>query len=80
MSHPWKTGSTEILIKEPRYHDKTVLLATYKISPSNLVVIQKGAYAGKYRVSGEEATKHPLTTNGSIAVRAVPLEKLERIE
>lgn len=75
-----QTSPTQILIKEPRYHDKTVLLATYKIAPANLVVIQKGAYAGKYKLSGEEATKHPLTTNGSISVRAVPLEKLERVE
>lgn len=67
-------------IKEPRYHDRTVLLACHKIMERNRVHIMQGAYAGEYFISGVVASAYPIQSNGRINVYAVPLGQLERLE
>lgn len=75
-----------IKIKEPRYRDGVVLVARYKIPCGGDITleIEKGARAGIYKVKHEDIIKSPLeqlkTRAGkSIQVRAISLEKLERI-
>lgn len=67
-------------IKEPRYHDRVVLLATHKIQERNRINILQGAYKGTYFISGVVATAYPIQSNGKINCYAVPLSQLERLE
>ncbi len=76
-----------IKIKEPRYHDRSVLIARYHIPCGQGVTIQilKGAYAGEYKVSNEVICASPIETmrtrsGKNLSMRAVPIEKLERIK
>lgn len=75
-----------IEIFEPRYRDKSVLIARYKIPAGQDITIKilKGAYAGEYRISNEAICASPIekmkTKRGDLlTMRAVPLDKLERI-
>lgn len=75
-----------IIIKSPRYRDRTVLLAKYKLACGQgaTVKILYGAYKGTYKVSNEAIINSPVegmeTKQGQIiAMRAVPLDALERI-
>lgn len=76
-----------IKIREPRYRDRAVLVARYKIGCGQDVTIEilSGAYKGFYKAKNEDVVNSPLeklkTKNGSaIDVRAIPLDKFERIE
>ena len=71
-----------IKIKEPRYRDRKVLVARYRIGCGEglTIEIQKGSY----KVSNEDICASDIesmkTRNGSsISMRAIPLDKLERI-
>lgn len=69
-----------INILEPRYHDRKVLIATYKVEPMmNLINIVKGAYKGFYRAPGKDIKSCTVDDNGKISCYAVPIEKLERL-
>lgn len=73
----------ELDIREPRYHDMTILLAKYKIDKPgmhNIINIIKGAYAGRYYVDTKTIHKYPLETNGKIQCYAVPLDELQVYE
>lgn len=76
-----------IKINEPRYHDKVVLIARYRIPCGQDFTIQilKGAYAGEYKVTNEAVCVAPIETmrtrNGKdLSMRAVPLDKLLRLK
>ena len=76
-----------IKIKEPRYRDNKVLLARYRLPVGQDVDVEilYGARKGLYRVSNEDICNSPIETmatrNGkNISMRAVSLDKLERIE
>lgn len=76
-----------INIKSPRYRDRTVLLARYRLPCGQDVEVKitEGAYNGVYKVKNEDICKAPIedmkTRNGTtIQVRAVPLSALERVE
>lgn len=76
-----------IEIKEPRYRDRTCLLAKYRIPCGQdvMVKILKGAYTGVYKVTNEticNSAEESMKTKagGTIQMRAVPLDKMERIE
>lgn len=75
-----------IIIKSPRYRDRTVLLARYRLPCGQGVQVKilYGAYKGLYRVSNTAICNSPIegmeTKQGNIiAMRAVPLDALERI-
>ena len=75
-----------ITIKSPRYRDRTVLLARYRLPCGQSVKVQilYGAYKGIYNVSNEVICQSPIegmeTKQGKIiAMRAVPLDAMERI-
>lgn len=76
-----------IIIKSPRYRDRTVLLARYKLPCGQdvKVKITDGAYKGIYKVSNEVIINSPIegmeTKQGKIiAMRAIPLDAMERVE
>ena len=78
-----KPNINQILIYEPRWHDRVVLVADRRILPENEVIIQHHDFPRSFYITGEEARKHPLeqmrTKQGStIAVRAIPLSELEK--
>lgn len=76
-----------IIIKSPRYRDRTVLLARYRLPCGQDVTVKitEGAYKGVYKVSNEVIINSPIegmeTKQGKIiAMRAIPLDAMERIE
>ena len=76
-----------IIIKSPRYRDRSVLLARYKLPCGQdvKVKITEGAYKGVYNVKNEVICQSPIegmeTKQGKIiAMRAVPLDAMERVE
>jgi hypothetical protein len=70
-----------IEIWQPRYKDRKVLIATYKVGDTNTIVFTKSKYLkGKvFKVSGEVIRKYPKETNGTIECYAVPMSELEMI-
>ena len=76
-----------ITIKSPRYHDRTLLIARYKIPCGHGVTVKilNGSYKGIYNVSSEVLCSSPIESmktryGRQISMRAVPLDKLERVE
>lgn len=72
----------KIEIWEPRYHDNTVLIATYKVKPGeNHIVFTRARHlAGmEFTVNSEIILKCPTQTNGKIPCFVVPFEKLQRV-
>lgn len=76
-----------IKIWEPRWRDRTVLIARYKIpcGADFQIEIVKSAAKGLYRVTNELVCKSPIETmktksGKTIQMRAVPLDELERLE
>lgn len=76
-----------IIIKSPRYRDRSVLLARYRLPCGQdiKVKITKGAYKGIYKISNDVICNSPIegmeTKQGKIiAMRAVPLDAMERVE
>lgn len=76
-----------IIIKSPRYRDRTVLLARYRLlcGQDVTVKITEGAYKGIYKVSNDIICNSPIegmeTKQGKIiAMRAIPLDAMERVE
>ena len=76
-----------IKIKSPRYRDRVVLLAKYRLPCGRDVEVEilYGAYKGIYKVKNEDIIKSPIegmeTRQGKIiAMRAVPLDIMERVE
>ena len=65
----------------PRYHDRKVLIAKYKVERDNEIVFTKAKHLQgmKFRISGREIEKYPIETNGTVDCYAVPFDKLEKI-
>lgn len=73
-----------IEIKQPRWRDKTVLIAKYKVGMHNLIRmtgIKEGqAYSGEFYITGANIQKYPLDSNGKIPCYAVKLDELQVYE
>ena len=76
-----------INITSPRYRDRTVLLARYRLPCGQdvKVKITEGAYKGIYNVTNDVICKSPIegmeTKQGKIiAMRVIPLDAMERVE
>lgn len=76
-----------IKIKSPRYHDRKLLIARYRIpAGANIKVeILTGSYKGIYKITSDTICHSPIeimkTRNGnSISMRAVSLDYIERLE
>ena len=67
----------KIQIWTPRWHDRKVLIAKYKVETTNDIEFTKGTLKGKkYTVSGKDIVKHPLESNGTLSCYAVPLNEI----
>ena len=73
-------------IKSPRYRDRTVLLARYRLASGSYVDVRilYGAYKGIYRVTNETICKSPIETmrtrsGKDLSMRAIPIDEMERI-
>lgn len=75
-----------IEIYEPRWHDRTVLVATYKVkSGYNYIkftkVSENSGLKGKlYRFHSTEINTNRVQSNGRIPCFAIPMEILELVE
>lgn len=71
-----------IEIWQPRYKDRKVLIAKYKVGQMNQIEFTKAKHLEgmKFLISGADITKYPLEDNGKIACYAVPMDVLERYE
>ena len=74
-----------IEIRAPRYRDRVVLLAKYRLQCGQDVDVKilYGAYKGVYHVTNDVICKSPIepmtTKQGKqIAMRAVPIDAMER--
>jgi hypothetical protein len=69
-------------IWQPRYHDKKVLLAKFKVGQHNKVVFTKAPSMGTdpYYISGQTVKKYKLETNGSVQCYAVPVDEFVPLE
>ncbi len=72
-----------IEIWQPRWHDRKVLIAKYKVSSgkNKIVFTKTKCFKDKvFEIDGSLIIKYPLETNGTIPCYAVPLDKLEKGE
>lgn len=69
-------------IWQPRYKDRVVLIASYKVKENNKIIFSKAKHlAGKvYYMSGRKIRSYPIDTNGKVQCYAVPLDDLEPLE
>ena len=75
-------GTARFTIWEPRWHDKTVLLAKRKVDDINEVCFTKAKSLGTepYYVSGDIVRKCEIGSNGKIDCYVVPLTELKKNE
>ncbi len=79
-------GKSYFDIWQPRWKDRMVLLATYKVADENIITFSKTpSLKGTYRISGEEVKKCHIRPEDTTQARRiprcyeVPLSKLEKI-
>ncbi len=74
-----KTNLFEIW--QPRWKDRTVLLAKYKAGLHNEIIFTKApSMPGSYYISGSDIAKCPVQSNGKLDCYVVDLNKLEQLE
>ena len=67
---------------EPRYHDRTVLVAPWKLTKGkNIIRVMKGYYQGVYSLDYDEIAQCEKTTiksktGGDVEMYCVPISKL----
>ena len=77
MKLPKSTSVRNISIWMPRWHDRTVLIAKFKVGEHNIISFTKApTYKGKFYLSGKTIQKYPIETNGTIPCYAVSLDEL----
>lgn len=80
------TPVQELVVFNPRWHDRKALLADFKLGVHNKIVFPKAnSLPGEYYISGSKAKSFPLEpmktkSGGTIQLRAVPLDELEPLE
>lgn len=67
-----------IEIWQPRYKDRTALIAKYKVGNENLIRFTKAKHLKgmSFVVSGQDIQKHPLEDNGKVPCYAVPMDTI----
>lgn len=70
-----------LAIREPRWRDRTVLLADWKLGEDNMVIIDHRNYPEPFYISGAQARQYPLESKKSkngkeFFVRIVPINDL----
>jgi len=75
------TPCQTIDIWQPRWKDRVVMIAKYKVGQHNEIHFSKTpSMKGAYYLSGEKAKDYPVETNGKVDCYAVPLNELELLE
>lgn len=70
-----------ISIWQPRWKDRKVLIAKWKVGQHNKITFSKTkSMPGEYYLPGSLVTKCPLESNGKIQCYAVPMDELEPFE
>lgn len=74
--------ANKIEIWQPRWHDRVVLIAKFKVGRHNIITFSKApTLKGEWYMSGETITKYPIETIKSksgttVPMYAVPLDEL----
>lgn len=72
---------SHIEIWQPRWKDRVVLIARFKVKEHNAIVFTKTpTMPDVYYLSGEKTRTFPVESNGKIDCYAVPLNDLEQLE
>lgn len=75
------TPCQDIVIWQPRWRDKRVLVAAHNVGTHNQITFTKApTYPDTYYASGDVIRDCPLDTNGKINCYAVPIDRLEILE
>lgn len=74
------TPCQKIDIVQPRWHNRTVLIAKYKVGEHNEITFQAKSMPDKYYISGSKARTYPINSNGKLDCYVVPLNDLELLE
>ena len=77
-----RTTSCQLFkIMQPRWKDRTVLLAKYRVGTHNEIVFTKTpTLPDHYYISGVDVVKYPVVTNGKIDCYAVDMNQLQLLE
>lgn len=68
-------------IWQPRWKDRKVLIAKYKVGTHNVVTFSKTkSMPGEYYISGNDVNKYPIDNNGKLDCYAVPMDSLTKLE
>lgn len=68
-------------IWQPKWKNRTVLIAKHKVGLHNKILFSRTpSMPGEYYVSGETVKKHNITNNGKIDCYEVPLSELSPLE
>ncbi len=81
-SLPRLTPINNIEIWQPRFKDKVVLIAKYKVGTHNRITFTRAKHLDgmQFYIAGPDVAQYPLDTNGKIPCYAVPMDKLMRLE
>jgi hypothetical protein len=75
------TPANKIAIWQPRWKDRKVLIAKFRVGTHNEVVFTKTkSLPSVYYLSGETIRRYPLENNGKILCHAVDMNELEILE
>lgn len=75
------TPAQQIDIWQPRWKDRTVLIAKHKVGTHNEIKFSKApSLPDTYYLSGKDIQSCPIDTNGKLDCYAVPINKLEILE
>ena len=76
------TPCQDIQIWAPRYKDRVVLIAVYKLGAHNKITFTKAPHMGTdpYYISGKKVQTFPIDSNGRVKCYAVPVDELEKLE
>lgn len=71
-----------IPIIAPRWHDRTVLVADWKLGKENMIRINHASFPSSFYITGEKARTYPVETKKtkggqSFNVRVIPINDLE---
>jgi hypothetical protein len=76
-----KTACNVVEIWQPRWKDRTVLIAKYKVGSHNIVRFTKAkSLSDDYYLSGNKIKNFPINNNGKVDCYVVPLDELEILE
>lgn len=75
------TPCQRIQIWAPRYKDRKILIAKYKVGTHNEIIFTRAKHLpGVYYLSGQKIRTYNLETNGTLEYYAVPVDELEVLE